>query len=297
MTYKQAGISLVETMIGLAIAAGISVVLMKQQETSSRMQSKNNSDQIINSAAQIIQSSLSNRAICTLSLRTRGLGDPVLQIVDGSIDPANFNNFLPSGKIIADTTTLLPGDVKIDSMKIVEEGPVGNKLEYLSVVFNPNPRGNKKMFGGKVFAKKFRIQGQKVSGKFTVCYSEASNLLQSAVQTSCAALGGVWNPATQKCDIADIIKRSDLTQLWRNSTGALTATKPPDTPNGEVTCQKNSKRCSRTNMDCTLPACPVHHYQGNAWEWDREQSTWDLACMKSAKCMYIAQPAGWMVKP
>lgn len=62
MNFKQAGISLVETLIGLSIAAGISVVLMRQQETSSKMQSKNNANQVIISAANVIQTALANRA-------------------------------------------------------------------------------------------------------------------------------------------------------------------------------------------------------------------------------------------
>jgi type II secretory pathway pseudopilin PulG len=295
---KQAGISLVETLVGLSIAAGISLVLMRQQETSNKMQAKTNVDQNINSAVNIIQSSLGNRAICTKSIETKGVGDSITQIVDAQVDPTNFNNFIVTGKRIADTTTMLPGNIKIDSMNIISEGAGATQMDYLRVVFNRNPTGKTKLFGATQVPKKFRIQGQKnAAGKYTLCFSEASNLLNSAVQQACVSLGGLWNPTTSKCEIADLIKRSDLAQLWRNNAGLLTPVKPPDVANGTVTCQKSSKRCSRTNMDCSLPACPAGHYHGGAWEWDRRQSTWDYACMKSANCMYMAVPAGWMVKP
>ena len=90
MNFKQAGISLLETMVGLSIAAGISLVLMRQQETSNKMQAKTNVDQNINSAVNILQTSLANRAICTKSLVTKGIGDDVLEIVNAQVDPIDF---------------------------------------------------------------------------------------------------------------------------------------------------------------------------------------------------------------
>jgi hypothetical protein len=132
------------------------------------------------------------------------------------------------------------------------------------------------------------------AGLIETCYFDAMN----GVEDSCDKLkGAVWNDLTKKCELPKAIPTSSLVPIWAASDGSLVTTKPADVEHGEVTCQKSSKRCSRTNLDCTLPACPPHHYQTGPWEWNRSQSTFDKACMKSAKCMYVAQPAGQIVKP
>lgn len=65
--------------------------------------------------------------------------------------------------------------------------------DFLKVVFNSDPHGRKKMMGSSVTAKNFKLQGDVVAGKYVKCYSENSNLLQSAVQAACVSIGGGWN--------------------------------------------------------------------------------------------------------
>ena len=204
--FKQAGISLVETMIGLSIAAGISLVLMRQQETSNQMQAKTSADQNINSAVNIIQTSLANRAICTKTIENKGVGDSLTLIVDAiNVDPNTPDIFIVKG-VIADTTNFLPGNVKIDSMEIIERGPVGNKKDYLRVMFNRNASDKKKLLGAKTIPKDFRLQGIKVAGKYTLCYSEAANLVENAVQQSCVSMGAQWDTSVTpaRCKLTNL---------------------------------------------------------------------------------------------
>lgn len=214
---KHSGMSLVEAMIGLAIAGGISLVLMRQQETSSKMQSKNTSDQVINQAVQIIQTSLANRAICTESLKGRGIGDIVPKLVDAKINPNDYNSFIVSGIAIVDPSTMFPGDVKIEEMRIIEfEESPGVKHDYLSVVFNPDPRGVKKYFGGRKIGKKFRLQGLKdANQKYISCYSETSNLLETALIQACTSLDATWNPNTKKCELTNLPNCITTTEACR----------------------------------------------------------------------------------
>jgi hypothetical protein len=264
MSLKQAGISLVETLVGLSIAAGISLVLMRQQETSNKMQAKTNVDQNINSAVNVIQTSLANRAICTKSLATKGVGDNVAELINAEVSPGDFNNFIVTG-VVANTTSLLPGDVKIDSMDIIEEGPAGNKHDYLRVMFNRNPSGNKKLFGAKNVSKKFRLQGLKdAGGKYITCYSEASNLLNSAVQTACLSLGGTWDSVNEKCNLSEQMKKeiviSGLKQLkfvdvFREPDGVITRTCAECNTNGCNPCPSGwaeSGRSCSTGGTCGL---------------------------------------------
>lgn len=112
MNLKQAGISLVETLVGLSIAAGISVVLMRQQETSSKMQSKNNANQVIISAANVIQTALANQSSCTLSLNGKGVGDFVTQIVEGKLTLQIMQIFWPRVKSLQITLRFYPVTLK-----------------------------------------------------------------------------------------------------------------------------------------------------------------------------------------
>ena len=106
--FKQAGISLVETMIGLSIAAGISLVLMRQQETSNQMQAKTSADQNINSAVNIIQTSLANRAICTKTIENKGVGDSLTRIVDAiNVDPNTPDIFIVGSTALETEVTKL----------------------------------------------------------------------------------------------------------------------------------------------------------------------------------------------
>lgn len=206
---KQTGMSLVEALVGLGIAAGIGVVLMRQQENSSKMQSKNNINQIVNSAAQAIQTSLSNRAICSESLGGLSVNSNVTALVDAKINPLfpgsstdEFIKTLPEIQHVA-VNQVLPGDVKVQSMKIVVD-PVNGK-EYLSVVFDTDPKRVKQKFGANTIGKQFQIQTMKNgAGVILSCYSEQTNLLDSAVSQACTSMGASWDPATKKCKLTNL---------------------------------------------------------------------------------------------
>lgn len=298
------GFSLVETMVAVGLTAGIGYMVMTQSEMSKKQQIKSDFNGLVNSQVSAIQKELSKSENCTATFQGLQFGT--------SASPVSINEI---SKGIVNTTTTPPtvtkGDVLfrvkqpgavglyIDSMHMLRRS--GDNKDVLRVMFvngdvaGTATRQRSKGYGASVIPKDFIIMTQKNAANVVqTCFSESTNLLS----TACASMpGGVWNPTTQKCDISGIVKRSDLVQLWLTKDGTLTMTKPADTANGQVTCQKSGKRCSRTNADCSLPACPPNHYQSGAWEWDRKQSMWDYACMKSANCMYVAQPAGWMVKP
>ena len=205
MKLNQIGMSLVESMVGLAIAGGIGLVLMRQQETAGKIQTKANINQEVNSIASVVQTSLANRAVCTLSLLGKGVNDVVPALVDGKINPL----FPAAGQAeyIVDTVNNhlsidqeLNG-IKVQSMKIVEKtDPVTSiKKDFLSVIFDVDPKGIKKKIGGKTIGKLYLLQGTKVAGKYVSCHSEQSNILNSAVDQACKSLNGNWNSSLNKC--------------------------------------------------------------------------------------------------
>lgn len=193
MSYQQKGFSLVGALVGLAVVGGIGLVIMQQQESSSKMQSKDNADQVVNSAANIVQIALANRAVCSLSLKNKGVGDTVPTLFDAQVSPTNINAEVIVGPNLLEIDQLLPHDVKIQEMKIILD-PTDGK-EYLNVTFNRNPTGRKKMFGSDVVGRKFQLQGEKnpTTQKYITCYSEMSNAISTAHQQACTDAGGSWN--------------------------------------------------------------------------------------------------------
>lgn len=292
---SHSGFSLVEALVGLSIAAGIGLVLMQQQESSSKMQAKNNANQIVESAANVVQSAISNRAVCSLSLKDKVVGQQVPALVDAVVDPSDYSSFIATGNPNHVTVGQeLPGGVIVEDMKIVTE--LGK--DYLSVTFNLNPKGTKKMFGTTVVGKKFQLQGVKSGAAYQSCHSELSNL----VATACTTMpGGVWDAGTQKCDLGLVVKKAELVPVFTHPASGMMTFTQPYIEASKVTCQKNHKQCSRTSMDCTVN-CPAGQGYMSEREYDRCQAKvmgvcTDEACMKEVTCGTPVPAIGFIVKP
>ncbi len=307
MKFKQSGFSLVETMVSVGLMGALSYVMYTQSDMSAKQQAKAVFNQQVNSLFNSIQTELSRSENCTATLalpspKTYGTASSptiINEIRRGRLDLATTPPEVKDNGLLFKVKSENSTGVFIDSIHLIRR-PIDNR-KVLRITFKP---GNitadgqirlKEMLGGENYSKDILLSPRDNGGDTVLgCQSEITNLLAS----SCLSLpGGIWDQNTQTCNISEIVLRGDLVKLWLTKDGNLTSTKPADAANGQVTCQKSSKRCSRTNMDCSLPACPSNHYQSSAWEWDRKQSMWDYACMKSANCMYMSQPAGWMVKP
>jgi hypothetical protein len=301
MKLKQAGFGLMEVMVSVGLTGVLSYIVMQQTDMSSKQQAKASYNQALNSLTTSIQAELAKSENCTMSLINMAYGTMdsptvVTSIKKGIVNPVT--NVITYGGVLFSTRKRGSVGIYIDQMGLIKR-PLDNK-KVLRVHFKPGDISatgvikEKAQLGGKNISKDFLISATDNFSVIQSCQSESTNLLSS----SCASLpGGVWNDTLKKCEISGIVTDSDLIPLWNLPTGGISPIKPADVPNGQVTCQKSSKRCSRSSGDCTLPACPANHYYGTPWEWDRKQSTWDYACMKSAKCMFTSTQAGWMVKP
>lgn len=305
---ENRGFSLVETMVAVGLTAGLGYVLMSQTEMTKKQQQKTDFNQLVNSQAAAIQKELGKSENCTATFKDLAFGTAtsptvVGEIKKGLVNLATTPPTITAGPVLFKTRQAGASGIYIDSMHLIRRP--GDSKEVLRVTFasgdvvGTTTRDRTKGFGASRVPKDFFIMTQKNSSNvITTCYSESTNLMN----TACLSMpGGVWNPTTQKCDITGIVKRSDLVQIWTTKNGGIATTRPADSENGEVTCQRSGKKCSRAGgSDCSLPACPAGHYHSTPWSWNRDQSSgWgvDHACMKSAKCMYSSQPAGWMVKP
>lgn len=311
MKLGQAGLGLVQVMVAIgAVAAGTYAILQNNQ-ISSKQQVKASFDQVLEAKTEEMQTVLAKLENCTATMAGKTFStttQPLDGLFQGAFDATDLTKVIKGSKIFDIKQSNSQG-VYVNSMTFLnrpEIDPVtrtviGNN-DVIRVQFNSGDvnaagasRDRAKGLGATQIARDFIIQSTKdATGKVITCFSDSYNI----VENSCESVADtVWNPTTKKCEFPNAIKKEELVQLWITKDGSLAYHKPADVENGEVTCQKSGKRCSRTNAECSLPSCPANHYQGGAWEWDRKQSMWDYACMKSAKCMYMAQPAGKIVKP
>lgn len=240
---RQRGFSLVEAMVGLGIAGGIGLIVMQQQESSSKMQSKINSNQVVNSVANVVQTAISNRAICSYSLAGKGVGDSIPTLFDAEVSPTNIDSFVVVGPNLVETGQILPGNVQVKEMKIVSE----TGKDYLSVVFDMNPDKKKKMYGGQEVGRKFQIQGVKhpVTGKFVTCHSQMSNAITTSRQLACADVGGNWNGT--KCVLSTVA-------IYNDTLAGVLVASP------RKMLQVETKGCSQCKSGCN--PCPAGWTQG-----------------------------------
>lgn len=219
------GMSLVEVMIGVSIAAGIGLMMMRNQDNANKMQAKVVANQDINAAVNIIQTQLANRAVCSMSLAGKkpvvklpGQSVPATSVVPALVDAVVnplyngttiLNEYiLKSTKKHVEANTLLPGNkVKMLSMELII-GADGK--DYLEARFevDPNSTGaNRKAYGGKEIMKRFPIMANKNAlGEILNCYSEQTNLLSSAIQQSCTSMGATWDTSVTppRCKLTNL---------------------------------------------------------------------------------------------
>lgn len=306
MKCNERGFSLVETMVSVGLAAGLGYVMMTQSEMSSKQQARAAFSQQVNSLTNSIQTELSRSENCTVTLGSKTYGtelNPTLitEIRRGRLDVTSAPPEVRDNGLLFKVKAANSNGIYIDSIHLIKR--TGDQRKVLRVTFKSGSISDagvvreKDVLGGDAFSKDILLSTRdNPSDEVISCQSETTNLLAA----SCLSMpGGEWDDATQTCKPTKVVTRSDLVQLWLTKDGTITMNRPANAENGTLTCQKDSKRCSRTNNNCTLPACPANHVPGSEWEWDRCQNSIcsDKACMKSAKCYYISQPAGWMVKP
>jgi hypothetical protein len=192
--FSQSGFSVLPVMIAISAAAGMGYYLMTEQNSMSRLKSKEKVNQSVDSASQIIKTALSNSQICTLNLQNKGIGDELLTpLVDTSgVDLAHKNQDYPE----------LEG-IKLLKMRIMSyKNPVTLEVaDYLYVTYDTDPLKKKKLLGSSTIGKKFRLRGNKVAGKYTFCYHEESNLVEMAVKKNCIDSQGVWDGSAWKCTV------------------------------------------------------------------------------------------------
>lgn len=194
MKMNQSGFSLVQTMVAVGLTGVLAMVVMKNQETSTNMQQKNNSNQVMAQTTQIVQKLLNDRASCSASLSGKSTGSTIDKLIQAQVNPADYNAFIPTGILVEENKPLQSG-VIVKKMTIIND----SGLDYLEVEFNLDPNNKTKMVGGKEIKKRFQLQLAKDGGGvIDTCHSESDNLVQTSAVESCKAMKGTM--VSGKCE-------------------------------------------------------------------------------------------------
>lgn len=197
MLKNEKGFSLVQTMVAIGFTGVLAMILMKNQESTSMMKSKNESDIIVSQAASIIQKALSDRATCSLSLKDKETGAEITEIVKAQASASDYNDFLPTGGKVVERDVVMPGGVAVKKMTLINDA--GN--DYLAVDFDLDPLKRKKMSGSKEISKRFQLMVTRTGTKISNCQSETANLIQTSSIESCKAMNGTI--INGKCQFMD----------------------------------------------------------------------------------------------
>lgn len=254
---SQSGFGLVEVMVSVGLMGGLAVFMMNQSEQSSKMQTKMNFNADLNAATNFLQTNLSKKDNCTLTLLGMGVGDEITQINYGIPNPV-----VPTDPPILDPdkNPILKGAVLGNSTLQIKEMFLISKTDpatgtvigdAIRVSFRAGRMGSDGVFipiktvGSTELNRDFMVNGPKDgANKYINCFSETGNMVETAVQQSCESFGtsATWNNSTQKCELGGIT-------LYKNTlTGAFDTTIHPSNSYGAYTC-------ARCGGDCN--ACPA----------------------------------------
>lgn len=217
MLKKESGFSLVEVLIAVGLMGGLALFLMQQQDTSTKMQTKMRFDQDLNTVNNSIQTMLAKRAVCTLTLSGRRVGDSISVIKSGEdnlLDPLNGPPREHIGREVARVNTVVgQTGLQISSMSLIEKRDAAGIVigDALRVQFRAGRMGSDgrfipiKALGSTNLNKDYLVNGLKNgAGQYISCYSEMGNMVDSAIQEACRSMGATWNASTKRCLLTNL---------------------------------------------------------------------------------------------
>lgn len=201
------GFSLMEIMVAAGLLAVISVAVMQMNKTMSRGQATAEVKmEAIEIKRQVI-TTLSDKRACEHTLKGRNLGDTIDVIKNSN----NVDLFKVGNKY---------GNraLELAEIRIEDDGDLGSGMRQgkLYVKFNSL---KKAAYGGseKSFETLIQVKAAGPTAIIDECFEDSTGVISTANETTCLAIGGVWDSATSTCTISHFVKKSGDTM-----TGALT---------------------------------------------------------------------------
>ncbi len=217
----QSGFSLVEVLVSVGILAGAGIMLMQQQDISTKTKQKMNLDQEVDSFVNQIKRTLSEQQNCSVTLKDKKIGDSITKIKLGEmiIDPGvaspDFGSSYPASYLdtpFYDKTIYEAGKdygntrIKIEGMKLVEvKNPVtgANFIDAIEIKLTSKAPP---LLEVKEFRKNIYILGTKENGAYVRCASESLGVIEQLMAQACKSMEAEFNPLTKRCELKNLPK-------------------------------------------------------------------------------------------
>jgi hypothetical protein len=265
------GLSLLEVTISAALVGGISLMLMTQQQTSTKIQSKMHFNQDLNSVVNLIQMELAKTDNCRATLLNKKVGDNLNEGIK-FIDPNGVEKVLFKPDIgTTSSTQLMSSKLRIKEMSLEKSDPNNpDSPDVIKISFKAGRIDDagrfvaSQMLGSGEITKSFMIKGRKdpVSNAYVDCFSEN----QSYVETACETQGGTWDVASNSCKMTQL-PQCMVTQGSCSSVYTQSGSFNMITFDGQRSCTSTYKyKCAMGSGDtftrvctCSSPNCTCYN--------------------------------------
>ena len=211
------GFSLAEVMVAAGLIGGLSLALLQMTKTQGEVQKRSEVSFEITSMSSAIAQNLLNSDACTATFVAGTV------VADGLIIPDIKNR---RGDILYNTGTVYGNNqLQINQITLtnlvlgVGAGPNQYGEVNLDITFEKLSRLIK---GNKIITKSFPVKLEvDGAGGLVKCYSATENAIATAKDQSCSSIGGVFNPATDNCNLSSHNVASPLSNSDAVSTQSL----------------------------------------------------------------------------
>ncbi len=199
-----------EIMVAAGLVGIISVAVMQMNKTMSRGQATAEAKMESIEIRRLIITNMSNKQACENTLGGTNLGGSV----DKIRNEANRVLFNVGNKYGNNA-------IELESIKVEDDGDLGGGMRQalLKVRFKNLKKAS---YGAKTksFETKLKVKAASATGTIDECFDDTSGVISTANETTCLAIGGVWEPSTSTCTISQFVLKAGDTM-----TGALTTPK------------------------------------------------------------------------
>ncbi len=217
----QAGFSLLEILVSVAILAGAGIMLMQQQDITSKTKQKMNLDQEVDSFVNQIKRTLSEQQNCSVTLKGKKIGDSISKIKLGEmvIDPGfastDFGSSYPASYLDSpfyDKTIYETGksygntQIKIKEMKLVEVKDPSSGSIFIDALQIKLTSKAVPLAAEREIQKNIYILGTKESGAYVRCASESLGVIEQSMAQACKSMEAEFNPVTKRCELKNLPK-------------------------------------------------------------------------------------------
>lgn len=199
---KNQGFSLIEITLGIAIVGIVGVLVSKLSVGLFKTENRNNYLTTVNQISSQLQSTISNRYSCTMTLQGLSVSEDIPAIKFGEPAPDNSNNavaptdprkpkiLFENGKEFKNT------GVMVKSIKLFNRA----SQDLIQVTFESAAAS--RLATNTSVVKDYLVFGSKINGKYVNCYADGIDSLEETLKEACKALNGAW--VNGQCELKNL---------------------------------------------------------------------------------------------